>query len=403
VFLIPSMRRRNARRYDLRDDRGNSSWLSPSIDFLSNDQKVVLAQRSSMVSSQQPGAFRCKEQQEIKSNKSQRLMLKQCLDDRNASIYFVDCNRRQPVTDEMIRENSTEFEILREFNERMNDFKQIIEVEVITQDNDQKHQQHLKCKKETLWGACIFIFTAIFMVSLVVPLVINNQRSQDTMSSQIESPFDLDECYAGNYLDHKRYLNFHAVIISYFPSMLDSIDTLGTSANVALCWLSQQDNQKLNPYVGDLAILAQRFVLATVYFHFLVRQNTTRKHGIFSSGNWLSLRDVCDWTQVGCHETGSSFRFVTSLDFSNQWIEALDIPSEIALLQNLTELILDPIEFQGTIPSELSSLTLLEVLRVTLQGSSSGSNVDKIMENWKRLETLSLDLGFPKLYQTLVS
>ena len=130
-----------------------------------------------------------------------------------------------------------------------------------------------------------------------------------------------------------------------------------------------------------------------VQYHFVLK-NYFAIHS-FSKQNWLSKQDVCDWDLVGCQDGISNFRYVTSLDFFEVRFKGIQLPSEISLLRNLTKLNFDPNWLEGTIPLELSSLTLLEEFSVRIWGTKSGDLVEKVIELWNHLETLSIEVSFP--------
>jgi hypothetical protein len=398
--------------YDNNDDVGDivhqekdHPMLRSSLNFLSQDQKLVLAERSSMISGQhiqqQPGAFSQTEEGIIprKPIMSQDATLKylQNIHQQNQSS-LVDDNRTpqsrfvEDVPQVSLSEGNNTLE---ELQEQMNNFRQNFELEINNQVEDQLLQEK-KRRKRLCWGICVMIVLLVLILSLTIPLVMKSQKDHEDIPTNVESTFLIESCLTGRYLDQNRYNHFRSIIISYHPNLTLSMDDVGTNANVALCWLSQYDKLDLNPYPIHTDTLVQRFVVVTLYFHFLGLQRDTNQQGnIFSSQNWLSKQDVCDWTLIGCQDRISNFRYVTSLDFSDVRLKSMQLPSEIALLRNLTKLNFHPNIMDGTIPLELTSLTLLKEFSVAVWGPKSGHLVGKIIEPWSYLETLSLDLSFP--------
>jgi hypothetical protein len=54
----------------------------------------------------------------------------------------------------------------------------------------------------------------------------------------------------------------------------------------------------------------------------------------------------------------------------------------------------DPLIFLGEIPSELSTLTLIEEFTLTLSESTNGHAISNIIKNWTELRILELEIPF---------
>ena len=367
----------------------NCSILSPSLDFLSQDQKITLAERSSSVA--QPVDFNPSNDEPQKSQDD--ILKKYFHQHRILSTSQVDDGRNPRPVDDRRQVSSSENETLEEIQERMNHFQQGFDMEIKNQDEDNfVHEK--KRRKQILWGSCIVIVLLVVIVSLTVSLVTQNSGEHNSISPNVSSSFRVEECYSENYFDPMRHNSFRMFLISYYPTLRDSIDTQGSSANLALCWLSQYDTLYQNPFPMHADALAQRFVLVILYFSLTQSRNGIPDSNVFAKRNWLSQQDVCGWTLVGCQNASVSFRYVTSLDFSDLHIINVSLPSEVSLLENLRRLNFNPIVFEGTIPLELSKLTNLEVFEVRVWGLESAYEVDKVIESWRHLEQLSLELSF---------
>jgi hypothetical protein len=393
--------------YDNNDDVGDivhqekdHPMLRSSLNFLSQDQQLVLAECSSMISGQ-PGAFSQTEEGIIprKPIMSQDAILKhlQNIHKKNQSS-LVDDNRtsQSRFVEDVPQVSSSEGNnTLEELQEQMNRFQQNFELEIKNQGEDQLLQEK-KRRKRLCWGICVMIVLLTLILSLTIPLAMKSHQDHEDIPTNVETTFLIESCLTGRYLDQNRYNHFRSIIISYHPYLTISMDDVGTNANVALCWLSQYDKLDLNPYPIHTDTLVQRFVVVTLYFHFLgLQRDTNQQSNLFSNQNWLSKQDVCDWTLIGCQDRISNFRYVTSLDFSDVRLKSMQLPSEIALLRNLTKLNFNPTVFEGTMPLELSTLTLLKEFSVINWGSESIKFIDKIIEPWNQIEKLSLDLFFP--------
>jgi hypothetical protein len=380
--------------------------VSSLLNFLSMDQKVVLAQGSSIASQRQdgdpyqqlqPGAYSFKEDGVTRMTQKNMMQKNQSMTNFKRPSQVVEENRKPPPIDDGPLVGSTEISSLDEIHDRMNRFRQDLELEIQIQDEDPIYYEQ-KRKRRVFWGLCISSIALLFVISLVIPFSIQyaNVTTSNISPESDASTFSTD-CKPREMFDKKNHDVYRSFLISTYPNMTTSIDTQGSSANNALCWLSQDDNLGLNPSTGnDGEILAQRFVVVILYFHFLGNDDTlTYDYNIFSRRNWLSDKDVCEWTQISCHESTTGFQYVTSLSFSDIVLkDALNIPSETALLPMLRQLIFDPNNFSGTIPSELSTLTHLEEVAVKFSASTNGNDLGNVIKHWTQLQQLRLEMPF---------
>jgi hypothetical protein len=371
----------------IKSNSHNSSILSPSIDFLSQDQKILLAERSSRVS--RSGNIR---QANDFSQKSQDIILKKYLH-QHISSTSVDHGRRSLPADDRCYLSSTENEALEEIQDRMAHFQLDTNTEINNQDEDKSiHEQNRR--RNIIWARFILILLFIAIILLTVFLVTQNSGVKNSISPNVRGyDFSVEDCSSGNYLDPMRHNSYRLFLMSYYPMLSKSIDTRGSNANVALCWLSQYDKLYENPFPKHEDALAQRFVLVILYFSLTQSdKGMPTDRDVFAKRNWLSQQDVCEWTLVGCDRTSASFRYVTSLDFSDLSINGVSVPSEVALLESLRTLNFNPIGFVGAIPLELSNLIRLEEFEIGVWGPDSTHEVEKFIKSWSQLEQLSLRL-----------
>jgi hypothetical protein len=375
---------------------------SSSIDFLSHDQKLVLAVRSSMASGHlhhQPGAFN-QRAEEITQRKP-KLSHDEFLKNRNRyeGFYSVDDGLKSTpspfLADDVLQMSSSEVQILDEFQEQMNHFQHEFELEIRNQYEEQLFQD---TKQRIRIIQSLYICMGVIVIlstSLTISLIIKSHTNHNDIPNNIDGLSLIESCFTGNVLNQSQYSNVRSILTSYYPNLAMTIDVVGTNANVALCWLSQYDEWNDHPYPEYTDAFAQRFVMVLLYFHFTRHQNGTHDGAMFSKQNWLSNKDVCDWDLVYCEENISHFRSVTSLEFSDVQVKDVQFPSEIALLQNLKKLNFYPNILDGALPLELSSLTLLEEFGVVIWGARTIDFIDKIIEPWNNLEKLYLEISFP--------
>jgi hypothetical protein len=372
--------------------------ISSSLNFLSLDQKLTLAQGVSMASQyqgnehfhQQPGAYSQKSDGTKLSTQNYKPKSSHMI----PSLSIVD-NRKVPPNDDGPQLDATEVISLDDIQHRMNNFQQDFTLEVQIQDENQRYYEH-KRKRRFMLGFCMSIIVFAFVTTLGIPIsmhYVNMTTNPSSHSDDLVSPF---QCKSREMLDKMKYDTYRSYFISTFPNMKQSIDSYRSSANTALCWLSQNDKLVLNLYEEKgKKILAQRFIVTLLFFDLFGNTDfPTNDHNLFLRQNWLSEKDVCDWSHIECQTSSDGFRYVTSLSFSDFPLKTPRIPSEIALLQMLQKLNFDPLIFLGEIPSELSTLTLIEEFTLTLSESTNGHAISNIIKNWTELRILELEIPF---------
>jgi hypothetical protein len=302
-------------------NRHHSSLLSSSIDFLSQDQKVILAERSSRVS---------RPERNDECQKTQDEIWKKYFDPLRFLPTQIDNRRRSLKNNNGVQiVSSTENDPLEGIQERMNHFQREIDLEIKTQDQE-KIVHNQKRKRKIICGICISILLLILITSLTICLIPKSGGQQKNVLPTVDSPFRVEDCNSESFLDPVRHYTFRLFLISEYPTLSDSIDTQGSSANLALCWLSQYDKLYQNPFPEHADALAQRFILVMLYFSFSSFKNEILEDIYFSKRNWLSQQHVCNWTNLGCQDSSTSFGNVTSLDFSDLFLSNITFPSEIS-------------------------------------------------------------------------
>jgi hypothetical protein len=187
----------------------------------------------------------------------------------------------------------------------------------------------------------------------------------------------------------QRYELFAGVLM---PLVGSSVVTEGTPEEEALHWLAFNDVLALDPH-ASIDKVAQRFVLATIYF-------ATRGGTWVNSKIFLNHKDECDWNLPGeevngaqCDESG----FVDRLTLRNDNLDGT-LPRDIGLLTHLTHVDLSGNKIQGELPSSLGNLGMLTHLDLSINlvsGIASGTT-----PKWTSLQTLKL--GKKRLYTGIV-
>lgn len=147
-----------------------------------------------------------------------------------------------------------------------------------------------------------------------------------------------------------------------FSSELD-LDTFGTSANLALRWLTDYDDAQLGVKQEGLV---QRYVLAVLFFATsqVVRNGDTIVVEEWDSTNWMSKDGICIWEGVACPSIIIDGRLenryddntaVVSLNLASSELKG-SIPSELRALENLEVLDLGHNVLRGSIPTGLGRL-----------------------------------------------
>jgi hypothetical protein len=126
-----------------------------------------------------------------------------------------------------------------------------------------------------------------------------------------------------------------------------------TPQSQAFKWITYSDPQQLS-LTGEnnvtKAKLGQRYVLSLLYY-------SLNGNGWQNVSKWLSKEDECDWDQVKCSNNNRVFKiklFGRNITGS--------IPTEIAYLTDLQELILYNNTIIGSIPSTIGNLANLNIL-----------------------------------------
>lgn len=151
------------------------------------------------------------------------------------------------------------------------------------------------------------------------------------------------------------YYAVRAAIASEYPDMEISMSSRMSNARWSLCWLVHEDSLRLDA----LEYVAQRFVLALIYFHFA--DDDAAEPNKLSVSNWLSAVPECGWDFVVCENKQGMGDVVTQALFDGKFLTGR-IPSEFALLDNLSQMQLSHNHLTGELPVELWTMTQLEML-----------------------------------------
>ena len=280
--------------------------------------------------------------------------------------------------------------------------------EVIIVDDQEDEMRRRKRKRQTIVTIVVSVLFLVVVMATVFGVTFglaasrNQQQQQPTSTAApgvdretvvSTASFNVKECYNDPLLPKgdvalQRHENFRLQIISQYPNTTSLIDVPYSKESVALCWLSYFDKfeQVSADEIG--VVLAQRFALATLYYHF---QGTPSNNVVedddnaFMQGKWLSALDVCNWEYVECSDSLPGT--IVGLK-----IDAMDLtgrlPSELAMISNLQSLRFDGSLFTGEIPSEIWTLTQLELL--LLGENQINGTISKEIGNLRQLTSLTL-------------
>lgn len=284
-------------------------------------------------------------------------------------------------------------------HETMVHFQQGVAVE--EEENERLLKKRKRQTVRTLVASAVFVIViagAVFGITFgIADSSHKNATSTNAPDSDREhkisaASFSVDQCYNTTLLEKgdaasERHSKFRLQMISQYPNITSLIDVPYSKENIALCWLSfvDQFQQVSEDEVG--LELAQRFVLAILYFCFqgIPTNDLLGDDNMFLVGKWLSDVHVCDWDFVECSD--SSPKIITGLK-----IGAMDlagrIPSEVAMISTLTSLRCDNNAFTGEVPSEIWTLTQLELL--FLGNNFLNGTISKELGNLQQLTDLSL-------------
>jgi hypothetical protein len=158
-------------------------------------------------------------------------------------------------------------------------------------------------------------------------------------------------------------------------------DMLGASVQnserrMAMCWLADTDERQIS--LEDESEVAQRFFLALFYYSTVSKENIG-----MTMKSWLSGESECQWSGVNCNDGKVS---ILNLEVSN--LEG-SIPSEIALLSNLSQLHLTENKLFGSLPDELFKLSSL--LTLVLDYNQFGGTLSSHIGSLSQLTGLNIN------------
>ena len=366
-----------------------SASTSTALGFLSDDQKVGLAVRTSMVS--KPGAHYGRDALLPIPRKTQKDLLVIAV----AQQQLRQTRERNRNNNEPVFTSPTELHSMDILQRRMYELKSDVDQE------DEELAQLLKKTRARRYRNICLAATAIVLLVVVIGIVtgvtMNGKGVQDNAQNDSTSEEDLENrpslleiqnCSSSTLMLSERYKSFFS-LVSSDPVIASAIATPFSSSNIALCWISQYDEFAMDPTTNELVPeIVERFALASMYYHYAGTNQTRLSPSVgLSEQNWLSDSHVCEWDFVEC-ETNGVLNLVTALSFPMDSLTG-QIPYELGLLQNLVQLDIAPSSMSGEIPSSLWNLTRLE--HISLRFNEFGGTVMNGFTNLTQLKHLYLE------------
>lgn len=219
-----------------------------------------------------------------------------------------------------------------------------------------------------------------------------------TEPNEPSSSLYVDGCLSSNDGLSNRFMAMRDLAISAFPSSASVVDSFGTPARAALCWVANLDSYQIEVVQSDEYIFIERFALGIIYYHFV--GTASQVDNGLSTSNWLRPIPVCQWDFLLCGNATDNTT-VHSLLLPSLQLKG-SIPSELALLTKLTHIDLAYNNLSGSVPAEFWNMSQLEVLDVsvnTLTGSIS-RNLNRFTNLVRlHLDTNSFSGIFPDIVQ----
>jgi hypothetical protein len=151
-----------------------------------------------------------------------------------------------------------------------------------------------------------------------------------------------------------------SILLSNFKTIDKTLDRKYSKESLAICWLTYFDMYKGNSEEEFI----QRYILAMIFFHFRESSNKNLNHiDDLLKWGWLSSNTTCNWHFVQCSNETMRQGAITKLEISDMNLRG-QLPPEIALLTNLTNLRIHTNLLTGTIPEEIWKLSELKTLSI---------------------------------------
>ena len=261
-----------------------------------------------------------------------------------------------------------------------------------TADDDTNEQ------KKIYWKRRIVVFSAIFViVAIAVGLRVGLSKRKPYQ------PLDADINSSPTHTQVNKVYSFAQVVAACdktgrIPTSLELIPPIATTRSEILIGELPELSflgsfyQECNPQalafwwlVGDdekysVAVKLERYILVLFYFA------TGGKDWTLDS-RWLSNKTMCDWEGINCY---SDMEVVSDIILVNNDLYG-SLPTELAMLTNLTRLVLSGNVLIGLLPSEIGALSKLVQLTVS-NNNLSGKIPTQIGLLTDMLE--GLDLGY---------
>lgn len=239
-------------------------------------------------------------------------------------------------------------------------------VTVQNADEDEKRKQKLRRR------ALIVMLALLIVLGVVVGIIFGmmGEKSNDEIDSLAvtlaptaapQLDFYSNDCVVTNVTAAEerteRYTQFRSTIDAIIPSMITAIDAPFSKERLALCWLSNMDGLVVKHdtsagIVGEQReAFIQRYVLAVIYFHFTKTSALAGADTDLMETNWLASIHECEWNGVICDMNQK----VQELILNNYGL-AGHIPSELTLLTKLLALDMSVNSLTGEVPVEMYSL-----------------------------------------------
>lgn len=228
-------------------------------------------------------------------------------------------------------------------------------------EQSEEHRQQLQRKKRR--RNMVIGLLVVIVIGAVVGIIVTiiGEKSKETATDGSNSISDVFSNPCASQSDEamsERYLQLRSLLDVSVPSMAATINAADSNQRVALCWLSELDGLQADVRENKLV---QRFLLVAVYLHFVKQAESGDTTATFdlASRNWLTDAHECDWDFIECDEDQK----VNALLLNHLGLTG-SIPTELTLLSTLEMIELAVNDLTGEVTSGLWSMPKLEQLRL---------------------------------------
>jgi len=281
-------------------------------------------------------------------------------------------------SDEVNRSSEAEGRPLEDLHTAMNSFQKESNKE------DQKQEKQKSRKKFIIRAVAVLLSLSIIIIVVVVVVITTGGENENTIVPTEAPTFDVEKCYLEQTGETERFKLLRSILISEDNDLRRIIDSEGSKARAALCWIANFDRLQIEVIKGSSYRMVQRYVMASVYFHFvgILKPQDNSLQNL----NWMSAVSVCEWERVECGIANQE-GVIVKLSLSDLQLDR-QLPSELALLTKLTHLEMQDNILRGDIPMKIWSMTQLEVLN--LGYNQLGGTISNSISNLHQLRQLDL-------------